>query len=70
MLENPPCLFYNSAPKVEQYYLQSLTYLTRVNIKYNSSHDFAAYYYFATAAATLANLSPERWINSSKELSQ
>jgi hypothetical protein len=29
--------FYNSAPKVEQYYLQSLTYLTRVNIKYNSS---------------------------------
>ncbi len=23
----------------------SLTYLTRVNIKYNSSYDFAAYYY-------------------------
>ncbi len=27
---------------------QSLTYLTRVNIKYNSSHDFAAYYYIST----------------------
>ncbi len=41
-------LFYNSAPKVEQFYLQSLTYLTRVNIEYNSSHDFAAYYYIST----------------------
>jgi hypothetical protein len=41
--------FYNSAPKEEQYYpLQSLAYLTRVNIKYNSSHDFAAYYYIST----------------------
>jgi hypothetical protein len=39
---------YLSAPKVEWYHLQSLTYLTRENIKYNSSHDFGAYYYIST----------------------
>jgi hypothetical protein len=34
--------FYNSAPQVEQYYLQLFTSLARVYIKYTSSHDFAA----------------------------
>jgi hypothetical protein len=44
-------LFYISAPKVEQYYLQSLTYLARVNIKNNSSHDFAAYIFTSQHAS-------------------
>jgi hypothetical protein len=48
MLENPPIYNTSSAPKVEKYYLQSLTYLTRVSIKYNSSHDFAVYNYIST----------------------
>jgi hypothetical protein len=39
--------FYNSAPKVEEHYLQSFTCLSHVHIKYNSSHDFAAYYFIS-----------------------
>jgi hypothetical protein len=50
MQENPPSCFTNSAPKVEQYYLylQSITCLARVNIKYNSSHGFAVFIHLAT----------------------
>jgi hypothetical protein len=40
--------FYNSAPMEEQYYLQSLTCLARVHIKYTSSHGYAAYYFIST----------------------
>jgi hypothetical protein len=39
--------FENSAPKVDQYYLQSFTSLARVFIKYTSSHDFASYYFIS-----------------------
>jgi hypothetical protein len=57
-------LFYNSAPKVEQYYLQSTTCLARVNIRYNSSHGFAVFIHLATVSYFMsisheAHTSPE-----------
>jgi hypothetical protein len=39
---------YYSAPKVEQHYLQSITCLAGVNIKYNSAHGFAVFIHLAT----------------------
>ncbi len=36
------------APKVEECHLHSITCLAGVNIKYNSSHDFFAYFLLAT----------------------
>jgi hypothetical protein len=49
--------FYNSAPKVEQYYLQSLTCLARVHIKYTSSHGYAVYNFISTDLIFLSCLS-------------
>jgi hypothetical protein len=44
--------FYTSAPKVEQYYLQSLTRLARVLIKNISADGYAAYYFISTVSFT------------------